>query len=79
MNTRAQSAAMEGGGWYNRNSSMQSAGNELVMAFWKDAVEKVPIGEENIVIADYGCSQGRNSMQPVNIAIDAMRRGVGVR
>jgi len=74
MNARSQSAAMKGSGWYNRHSSMQAAGNDSAMVFWKDALEKIPIGEENIVIADYGCSQGRNSMKPMGIAIEALRR-----
>jgi S-adenosylmethionine-dependent carboxyl methyltransferase len=77
MSARSQSAAMEGSGWYNRHSSMQAAGNERAMAYWKDALEKVPVGGENIVIADYGCSQGLNSMKPINAAIDVLRRHVG--
>jgi hypothetical protein len=74
MNARSQSAAMEGRGWYNRHSSMQAAGNDRAMVFWRDALEKIPIGGENIVIADYGCSQGLNSMKPMGIAIEALRR-----
>src|SRR5262245_46648406 len=77
MSARSQSAAMEGSGWYNRHSSMQAAGNERAKAYWKDALEKIPVGGENIVIADYGCSQGRNSLMPINVAIDTLRRRAG--
>src|SRR4030095_6959629 len=58
---------------------MTAAGNERAMALWQSALEKIPVGEENIVIADYGCSQGRNSARPMSIAIDALRRRAGAR
>jgi S-adenosylmethionine-dependent carboxyl methyltransferase len=77
MKPRSQSAAMEGAGWYNRHSSMQAAGNDKALVFWRDALEMIPVGDENIVIADYGCSQGLNSMKPVSVAIDALRRRAG--
>jgi hypothetical protein len=77
MKPRSQSAAMEGDGWYNRHSSMQAAGNDKALVFWRDALEMIPVGEENIVIADYGCSQGLNSMKPMSVAIDALRRRSG--
>jgi hypothetical protein len=72
-----QSAAMEGDGWYNRNSTMQAAGNERAMTLWQAALSKVPIGPENIIIADYGCSQGRNSLKPMNLAIETLRHRAG--
>jgi hypothetical protein len=68
---------MEGRGWYNRNSTMQAAGNEHAMKHWQDALSNVPIGAENIVIADYGCSQGRNSLKPMNLAIETLRERAG--
>src|SRR5262245_22386365 len=68
---------MEGAGWYNRNSTMQAAGNERAMTLWQAALSNVPVGPENIVIADYGCSQGRNSLKPMNLAIEALRRRAG--
>ena len=38
MKPRSQSAAMEGAGWYNRHSSMQAAGNDKALVFWRDAL-----------------------------------------
>jgi hypothetical protein len=66
-------AAMEGGGFYNRNSAMQAAGIARVLPMWGKIASTVPVGDEPIVIADYGSSQGRNSMAPMRIAIAALR------
>src|SRR5262249_51539804 len=57
--------SMEGKGFYNRNSSMQAAGIEVVLPFWNEAARAIPFGDEPLVIADYGASQGRNSMVPM--------------
>jgi hypothetical protein len=66
-------AAMEGGGFYNRHSAMQAAGISLLLDDWEAAVRSTVLGEGPIVIADYGSSQGRNSMAPMRIAIDEFR------
>ena len=73
----ATNAAMEGRGFYNRNSAMQAAGIASVMPHWLAAAERVTIGDEPIVIADYGSSQGKNSMTPMAVAIETLRRRVG--
>jgi len=65
--------AMEGRGFYNRNSAMQAAGISALMPLWEEAARSVPIGNENIAIADYGSSQGLNSMEPMRIAIELLR------
>jgi SAM dependent carboxyl methyltransferase len=65
--------AMEGGGYYNRNSAMQAAGIARVLPLWEQIAATVPVGEETIMIADYGSSQGRNSMAPMRVAIAALR------
>jgi len=70
-------AAMEGDGFYNRNSSMQAAGNAMALAVWEKAAQSVDLGEETLVIVDYGSSQGRNSMEPVSTAIRVLRARVG--
>jgi hypothetical protein len=74
----AANAAMEGRGFYNRNSATQAAGIAPVLPIWQAAAERVPVGDEAIVIADYGSSQGRNSLEPMAIAIEALRRQAGV-
>ena len=65
--------AMVGGGFYNRNAAMQAAGIATVLPVWEDACRNADFGGDIIVIADYGASQGRNSMIPMRIAIDAAR------
>ncbi len=66
--------AMEGGGFYNRNSGLQAAGIALALPYLEEAARSVPLGSSApIVIADYGCSQGRNSMRPVALAIEVLR------
>ncbi len=65
--------AMEGDGFYNRNSAMQAAGIARILPIWEKVAGTVPVGDETLVIADYGSSQGRNSMAPMRIAIAALR------
>lgn len=71
--TKASLPAMEGGGFYNRNSSLQAAAIEKVLPLWRRAVENVPLGSSKITIVDYGSSQGVNSMAPIGVAIDVLR------
>ena len=71
---------MEGGGYYNRNSNLQAAGIELVLPLLEQAARSIPVdhtGSGPLVIADYGASQGRNSMRPIGLAIDALRPRIG--
>jgi SAM dependent carboxyl methyltransferase len=75
------STAMEGGGYYNRNSNLQEAGISLILPLFEAAAETVPIDgapHAPLVIADYGSSQGRNSMGPMALAIDRLRARAGV-
>ncbi len=65
--------AMEGDGCYNRNSAMQAGGIARILPIWEKVAGTVPVGDETLVIADYGSSQGRNSMAPMRIAIAALR------
>ena len=70
---------MEGGGYYNRNSNLQAAGIELVLPLLEEVARAVPVdgsAETPLVIADYGASQGRNSMRPIGLAIDVLRSRV---
>ncbi len=74
---RAAIAAMEGGGFYNRHSSLQAAGIAAVLPLWEKAARSVEIADETLVIADYGSSQGHNSMAPVRLAIEMLRAKAG--
>ena len=70
-------AAMEGDGYYNRHSAMQAAGNSAALVLWEQAASAVTFGDEPLVIVDYGSSQGKNSMDPVAIAIQTLRARAG--
>jgi len=52
---------------------MQAAGILLLLPFLEEAARKVDLGAGPIIIADYGSSQGHNSMAPMRIAIDELR------
>lgn len=65
--------AMEGAGFYNRHSAAQAAGIEGMLALLEEAANRVVVGDETLVIADYGASQGRNSMAPMRVAIETVR------
>ena len=70
-------AAMEGGGFYNRNSALQAGGIARLLPHLEAAARNLTFGDEPIVIADYGASQGRNSMAPMRIAIEEIRARAG--
>jgi hypothetical protein len=72
--------SMEGSGFYNRHSGMQAAGITLLLSLWEKAARSVKLDADNdapLVIADYGSSQGRNSMRPMQVAIREFRARVG--
>lgn len=72
--------AMEGGGFYNRNSDLQAAGAALALPLFEQAARTIPANaspQTPLVIADYGSSQGRNSMRPMRLAIETLRERIG--
>lgn len=71
-------AVMERGGYYNRHSSLQANAASTALGLFERAAAEVPLdGELPVRIVDYGSSQGRNSIAPMCIAIDAVRRRAG--
>jgi cyclopropane-fatty-acyl-phospholipid synthase len=68
---------MQGGGFYNRNSGLQAANLASALPLLVAAAQGVAIPDGAIGIADYGASQGRNSLAPVAAAIDALRARIG--
>lgn len=70
---------MEGGGSYNRRAFLPAGGGSLALPFLEEAVQKITIdgGDQPIVIADYGSSQGKNSLAPMRTAIKVLRKRVG--
>ena len=72
-------APMEGRGAYNRSSRVQAAGLSPAVPLLERAASVVSLSNapEAIVIADYGSSEGRNSLSPMTVAIGALRERVG--
>ncbi len=71
----AGAAPMEGHGVYNRSSCVQAAGFSPALPLLAEAARRVPLASapQPIVIADYGSSEGRNSLAPIAAAIRAVR------
>ena len=69
--------SMEGAGFYNRHSEAQAAGIDRILSLLEQSALEVPVGDETLVLADYGASQGRNSMTPMRVAIEAVRARCG--
>lgn len=63
---------MEGGGFYNRHGGVQAAAISAALPALARAAGAVPV-ERPLIIADYGSSQGRNSLRPMQVAIDGLR------
>jgi SAM dependent carboxyl methyltransferase len=74
------SAAMEGKGAYNRHSLIPSAGGALALPHLRRAIADTPLGpgDSPIVVADYGSSQGLNSLAPIRLVVEAIRGRAGV-
>ncbi len=70
---------MEGKGAYNRSSSVQAVGSLPAVALMERAARAMalPPSSELVVIADYGSSEGHNSLMPMAAAIGALRERVG--
>jgi long-chain acyl-CoA synthetase len=70
---------MEGNGAYNRHATFQAAGARLAVPFLEKAVSEVSLDPADlpVVIADYGSSQGKNSLAPIRIAIGNLRPRLG--
>jgi hypothetical protein len=71
--------AMEGQGGYNRSSQVQAAGLSPAVPMLEHAARTValPPGSQPIVIADYGSSEGHNSLLPLGAAIAILRQRIG--
>src|SRR5262249_9611984 len=70
---------MEGAGSYNRYAKLPAAGASLAVPFLERAVLDVTLdaGDHPIVVADYGSSQGKNSLRPMLTAVKGLRKRVG--
>jgi hypothetical protein len=68
----------EARGSYNKHAATQAAGGALALPLLKKAARDLALLEDQgpIVIADYGSSQGKNSLAPMRAAIAALRERV---
>jgi hypothetical protein len=75
----ATHGVMEGGGSYNRYAKVPAGGGQLAVPFLEEAARNVTLEAWDcpLVIADYGSSQGKNSLSPMRAAINTLRARVG--
>jgi hypothetical protein len=79
-NTPAAShGVMEARGAYNKHAKLPAGGAALAMPLLEKAVQSVQLDTDGrpVIIADYGSSQGKNSMAPVQLAVRGLRRRIG--
>src|ERR671917_637713 len=77
QNTAAADAAvMKGHGFYNEHSRPQQKADSLGLPLLERAVGEmtVPQGAEPAAVADFGAAQGRNSLGPMRLAVEMLRR-----
>ncbi|MBV8564065.1 MAG: hypothetical protein JO273_01260 [Methylobacteriaceae bacterium] len=70
---------MEGHGAYNRSSRVQAAGLVPAISLLQEAARSVPLppAPQPLILADYGCSEGRNSIRPIAAAVAILRERTG--
>lgn len=75
----SSTTGMIGGGFYNANSAPQMAAIAAVLPWIDDAIAamSLPVSAPAFTIADYGCSEGRNSIEVVRYTISALREKTG--
>jgi hypothetical protein len=81
QNTAASAdAVMKGHGFYNEHSRPQQKADSLGLPPLERAVGEmtVPQGPEPATVADFGAAQGRNSLEPMRLAVEKMRRRTAV-
>ena len=79
MSAEFTHGVMEGEGAYNAHAKLQARGGSLALSVLDQAIRNVLIdpGSSPIVIADYGSSQGKNSLIPMGTAISGFRTRIG--
>jgi hypothetical protein len=71
---------MEGGGAYNEHAGPLVGGGVFALPHLERAVQSMPLDagtKQPVVIVDYGSSQGKNSLAPMRLAIDALQARLG--
>ncbi|QDG76789.1 hypothetical protein [Labrenzia sp. PHM005] len=70
----ATTTGMTGGGFYNENSTPQWDAIAAVLPLLEEAATNLPLeGSGPVTLADFGCSEGRNSIAALATAIAALR------
>jgi len=74
--TASADAVMKGRGFYNKHSRPQQKADSLGLPLLEKAAEEmtVPQGTELAAVADFGAAQGRNSLAPMRLAVEKIRR-----
>ena len=77
--TKATHGVMEAGGSYNLHARIPAGGAHLALPCLEQAAEScvVPPGCDPVVVADYGSSQGKNSLAPMRAIIRCLRTRIG--
>jgi hypothetical protein len=77
--TRLAHGVMEGKGAYNKYATLPAGGAALALPLLEKAAREIPLDPKDlpVVIADYGSSQGKNSLAPVGLAIKTLRSRLG--
>ena len=75
----APHGVMESGGSYNLHSAIPAGGAGLALPLLEQAARTIALDstDQPLVIADYGSSQGKNSLPPLRAAIRTLRGRVG--
>jgi hypothetical protein len=78
MAEEPRSAAMESGGAYNRYGKVPEGGAAFALPYLEQAILRLKLdaGGQPVAIADYGSSQGKNSLAPITVAVETLRRRV---
>jgi hypothetical protein len=73
---RHSHAAMQEKGAYNRHAQLQAGGAAMALPLLERAAQDLALEPEvqPIIIADYGSSQGKNSLAPMRAAIRILRQ-----
>jgi hypothetical protein len=74
---QSRPAPMLGGGFYNRHARVQANGGAFGLPLLAHAFESMKLHDRPLVIADFGCAQGRNSMVPIGSAVREIRARIG--
>ena len=78
--TASADDVMKGHGFYNEHSHPQQKADSLGLPLLERAVEEMtmPHGAELAAVADFGAAQGRNSLGPMRLAVEKLRRRTAI-